>query len=124
MASIQLGAISLEADHIKLIVIGVFIVGGILGYTLIATIGNVFNTRATEQTKREIAAYVAEGTITPETAQMMLSADSKKPWEQQVAEMISEGTIDTKEAEKLLRMGPKSAAAGEVSGQQRQPVVT
>lgn len=56
----------------------IFVVGGI-----IAIVAIVFNTvtgmmvrRAKERTKREIAAYVAEGSIDPEKAVAMLNADS------------------------------------------------
>lgn len=124
MNSNLLAAISFESEHIKLIVIGSFIVGGILCYLLLATIESVLKTRASEQAKRDVAAYVAEGTMTPETAQMILGADAKKPWEQQVAQLISEGTIDTKEAEKLLRAGPRSGVAEGLPGGQGQAAIT
>ncbi|MBY0310546.1 MAG: hypothetical protein K2W85_00600 [Phycisphaerales bacterium] len=124
MNASQLPAIRLEGEHIKMLLVGIFIVGGILGYAIIAAVSNILRVRASEQTKREVAAYVAEGTMTPETAQMILGADAKKPWEQQVAQLISEGTIDTKEAEKLLRAGPKSGVAVEDLGAHRQTVST
>lgn len=39
------------------------------------TIRSTYRTRAREQTKREIAAYVAEGSITPDDAERILKAD-------------------------------------------------
>jgi hypothetical protein len=41
------------------------------------TLKNVLRTRAREQTKREIAAYVAEGSIRPEDAERIIKADLK-----------------------------------------------
>ncbi len=104
-----------DDDVIKLTLIGSMILVGILGYTLISMIGAIFKTRSREQTKRDVAAYVAEGTMSPETAMMILGAEAKKPWEQQVAELLSDGMIDTKDAEKLLRAGPKSGEAPAVA---------
>lgn len=101
----------LDHDVIKILVIGGLVVFGILGYAIITMIGNVLESRAREQTKRDVAAYVSEGTMTPETAHMILGSEAKKPWEQQVAELIARGSIDSKEAEKLLRAGPKSSEA-------------
>ncbi len=47
---------------------------GIVGGTL----GGIMKTRAKEMTKRELAAYVAEGTLDPDKAVMMLNAGSPK----------------------------------------------
>ena len=52
---------------------GVGVVGIVAG-----TIGSVLRTRATETTKRELAAYVAEGTLDPDKAVAMLHAGSTK----------------------------------------------
>ncbi len=42
------------------------------------TIGGIMRTRAKETTKRELAAYVAEGTLDPDKAIAMLNAGMKK----------------------------------------------
>ena len=56
--------------------------GSVMGFTGIvsATIGSVMKTRAKEITKRELAAYVAEGSLDPDKAVMMLNAGMKR-WE-------------------------------------------
>ncbi len=41
-------------------------------------IGGVMRTRAREATKRELAAYVAEGTLDPDTAVAMINAGRAK----------------------------------------------
>lgn len=100
--------LALDDDHIKLIVIGSFVVGGILLYSLIQTIGSVLKTREREKTRRDIAAFVAEGTMTPETADKFLNSSGARSWEDQVAKLMSDGLIDSDEAEKLLKAGPKT----------------
>jgi len=42
-----------------------------------STIRNISETRQREQTRREVAAYIAEGTMTPEQAQMVLGDSGK-----------------------------------------------
>ena len=50
-------------------------IGG-LAITL-GTVCSVFHKREEEQTKREIAAYVAEGSITPEDAERIIASKPK-----------------------------------------------
>lgn len=62
---------------------GAEIVFGVMGSVgiiaiLAGTISSVINTRARERTKREIAAYVAEGSITPEQGEKMILAAKSK----------------------------------------------
>ena len=56
--------------------------GSVMGLTGIvsATISGVMKTRAKEITKRELAAYVAEGSLDADKAVMMLNAGMKR-WE-------------------------------------------
>ncbi len=60
-------------------VIGAMAVGGGLTIALVSIllsfIRSIVKTRAREQTKREIAAYVAEGTMTPEDGERIIKAD-------------------------------------------------
>lgn len=71
-----LGSIPSEA-------VAVMAVGGGLCVAVIwvvaATIDSIVKTRAREQTRREIAAYVAEGTMSPEDAARILEAGKKSP---------------------------------------------
>ncbi len=97
-------------DVLKLLVIGGLIVGGILAYHAISSLGAASRVRQTEQTKREIAAYVAEGSITPETAEKLLTAGAPENWNEHVAQMVQSGTIDSDEAAKLLKAGRPAGA--------------
>ncbi len=56
--------------------------GSMMGLTGIigGTIGGVMKTRAKEMTKRELAAYVAEGSLDPDKAVMILNSGMKR-WE-------------------------------------------
>lgn len=55
----------------------VFGVGGAIAIVAIvfSTVGKVLRTRQREMTKREIAAYVAEGSMTPGDAERILKAE-------------------------------------------------
>lgn len=54
----------------------IWIVGGILGFVgiVFGTITGAMKTNAREQTRREIAAYIAEGSMTPEQGERLLKA--------------------------------------------------
>ncbi|TDJ59203.1 MAG: hypothetical protein E2O40_00395 [Planctomycetota bacterium] len=54
--------------------------GSMMGLTGIigGTIGGVMKTRAKEMTKRELAAYVAEGSLDADKAVMMLNAGTSR----------------------------------------------
>lgn len=52
--------------------------GGLIIAVVAIVLGNlstILRTRAREQTKREVAAYLAEGSITSEDAERIISAD-------------------------------------------------
>ena len=57
----------------------VFGVGGGIAVVAIVfgTITKAYRTRQREQTKREIAAYIAEGSMTPEDGQKILQAGNE-----------------------------------------------
>lgn len=103
-------AIELPSNAITLMVIGTFITGGLLIFKLIETVGRVMTVRQTEQSRREVAAYVAEGTITPETAERLLRAGRAESWSDRIAELVEAGTIDSSEAAKLIKAGAQAAA--------------
>lgn len=57
----------------------VFVLGsGVAMLAIIcATIKNVTRTKAREQSRREIAAYIAEGSMTPEQGEKLMAAGEK-----------------------------------------------
>lgn len=59
----------------------VFFVGGVvcIVWVIAATIDSIVKARGRERTKREIAAYVAEGSISPVDAERLLTAGDKAP---------------------------------------------
>ena len=61
-------------------VTAVFGVGGLVALFAIffGTISSTAETKEVERTKRELAAYVAEGSMTPEDAERILAKKSKK----------------------------------------------
>ena len=77
--------------------------------TLIAlglVIGNLrryLQTRAREMTRREVAAYVAEGSISPDDARVLLGKGDSSEAEQKIADAVSWGMLKAEKAEALIR---------------------
>lgn len=63
-------------DIVKVVLFGGLAVVGVIAVSFGIT-ANVVNTRARERTKRELAAYVAEGSITPADAERIIKADAE-----------------------------------------------
>jgi hypothetical protein len=63
-------------------VIGLFAIVGTFAFLIIAVVAisirKAAQTRAREETKREIAAYIAEGSMKPEDAERILRSDVRK----------------------------------------------
>ncbi|MFN7020430.1 MAG: hypothetical protein ACK4WH_03775 [Phycisphaerales bacterium] len=56
------------------ILVPALVCGGIVAIILIKTIGSVLRSNARERTRREIAAYIAEGSMTPEQGERLMKA--------------------------------------------------
>lgn len=84
----------------------------VLKYSLVAvivvaicvtsTVKRVSTTRQREQTKRELAAYVAEGSISPEDAQRILGIGQGESTRDLVLKRAADGWISAKKAEQIL----------------------
>lgn len=63
-------------------------------------------TREKERTRREIAAYVAEGSISPEDAERLLAdntaAAEREKTRRQITESVAGGSLSAEDAERLL----------------------
>lgn len=85
---------------------------GFLIWWVVKTIGDVLMTRAFEASRREIAAYVAEGSISPAEAATLLAINSepdessaetaKKDPAKKLAGMVGWGTIKKRDAALLI----------------------
>lgn len=58
----------------------IFVIGGTIAIVAIifGTITKMFRTMARERTRREIAAYIAEGSMTPEQGERLLKAGKER----------------------------------------------
>lgn len=73
--------------------------------TMIHSVAGVFTRRAIEQSRREIAAYVAEGSIKPEHASLLMNMgeeqfDGNDPT-QRLAKKVAEWQVDEDDAKRL-----------------------
>ncbi len=75
---------------------------------------NVTQTKQRERTRREIAAYVAEGSIAPEDAGILLGLSPTV--EASLASAISEGNLEADDVEKIVRAAVRGARAGGIAG--------
>lgn len=93
----------------------VLILGGGLGFATIVVITGMFKsvlgTRARELTKREVAAYVAEGSVQPEDAIKMLTAGNGTDACEIIAKRAADGWISAKKADQLIKSLEKQDAA-------------
>ena len=89
-------------DETEAALMGMFMTVGLLFY-LIHSVKRIRETRETEQTKREIAAYVAEGSINADDAVKLLAASSTDDPARVIADGVAGGTINPEKAEKLIR---------------------
>jgi hypothetical protein len=59
------------------VLIPLLIAGGIVFVVAIKSFANVLRTFARERTRREIAAFIAEGSMSPEQGERLMKAGSK-----------------------------------------------
>ncbi len=61
------------AKHDEILIFGGLIVCGALAIVF-GTIASIFNRISTERSRREIAAYIAEGSMTPEQGERLMAS--------------------------------------------------
>ena len=71
-------------------------------WIIFSNVRKMYQTRQREQTRREIAAYVAEGSISPADARIMMS-DEESEFEKKIADAVAWGMLSSKKAEQLMR---------------------
>ena len=95
---------SMSASEEEFLLKAITIVGGFFIATLfivLKTVRVVMTKRATELTKREIAAYVAEGSIRPEDAAVLINSGADAQVEK-ITAAVAAGIISPSKAEKLI----------------------
>ncbi len=84
-----------------------------LAAIIAGSVKSASKTRQVEQTRREIAAYVAEGSMTPEDAVRILNAGSDAAAKQQIARGVTRGVawgrISPEQAERTLHPEQREA---------------
>ena len=93
-------AVARDLDTLVAIVAVVLI---ILVLSVTTTIRKTVTTRQREQTKRELAAYVAEGSMNPEDAQKILRSGDSDDVRELVLKRAADGWISAKKANEILK---------------------
>ncbi|MEL6497401.1 MAG: hypothetical protein AAF937_03070 [Planctomycetota bacterium] len=99
------------ADEMDSIIVGGLIVLGIAVVWVSGTLKKVSITKQRERTKRELAAYVAEGSMSPEDAKAILSVGENEDVRELVLKRAADGWITPKKAEQMLAAMDKQSAA-------------
>ncbi len=62
------------SQHVEILIFGGMTICGVLAIVF-GTVASVLNRISTEHSRREIAAYIAEGSMTPEQGERLMAAD-------------------------------------------------
>ncbi len=91
------------ADTDEVIPILMIALGGaaLITWLVFSNIRKALETRSKENTRREIAAYVAEGSISPDDARKLLGSSTEEA-ENQISNAVAWGMISPKKAEQLI----------------------
>lgn len=93
---------------------------GFLGlWVILATVDSIHKTNQRERTAREIAAYVAEGSISAADAGHLMESQHRAKLRERVTELVAEQWIDTDTAAKIL--GEDRLTANTTVGATRPP---
>lgn len=98
-----------QGDIVPVIAIAV---GGLIAVIAIifGAVKSMANTDAKEKTKRELAAYVAEGSVKPEDAVRILAAGQGSDAKELIAKRAADGWISAKKADQLIQALEKQNA--------------
>lgn len=91
------------ADEEMALILTAMVAGTALCFYVIHVVRKIFESRGKEQTKREVAAYVAEGSISADDAAKILNAGGDNDAAATIADGVAWGTVSAKQAEKLIR---------------------
>ena len=106
MSTLMLAEQSLEAaiaDEFGNIALGSVIILIVAIVCITSMIKNVSVERARQATKRELAAYVAEGSIQAQDAIQMLNAGRDMDAKEVIAKSAADGWISAKKADQLIQ---------------------
>ena len=89
------------SDEEKIVIVFAILGSVAVVWIIAATIYYTLERRFREQTKRELAAYVAEGTIAPDDAARLLTADDDEV-RKKIADGVAWGMIKPRDAQALM----------------------
>ncbi len=99
---------------------------GFLGlWVILATVDSMHKTSQRERTAREIAAYVAEGSISAADAGHLMESQQRAKLRERLTELVAEQWLDAETAEKIMGDGfSVTVRASDVRTARRGPDAT
>lgn len=94
------------AGEIKLVIFATVGIVFIIGWTIATSVKRV----SRERSRRELFAYVAEGSLSPEQARSLLEVESVEALRQGVAEAVSIGVIGVNDVRDFMGKPDKPAS--------------
>ncbi len=91
-------------EHIAMALIGGAV---ILVMCIASAVKATQKVREREQTTRELAAYIAEGSMTPEIAERLIHARTRSELHEDLAKRAADGWITAKTVDKLMAASPE-----------------
>ncbi|MEM8758559.1 MAG: hypothetical protein AAGF47_12360 [Planctomycetota bacterium] len=91
------------ADEIRFVILFGAIVTVVFCVTIANAVRKSISVRQREQTKRELAAYVAEGSMSPDDAHRILTAGEGDDMRELVLKRAADGWISAKKADQILK---------------------
>jgi hypothetical protein len=116
----SLHALAMNESELKVAVV----LGGMVLFAILAvlrTVRKVSETQERERTKREVAAYVAEGSMTPDDATRILAAGMSETVAAELARGVTWGTVSAAKAQKMVQALQQPLGSGPNAGPAAPP---
>jgi len=94
--------LAMQENEMKMMIV-IAIIALVAALAVLRTVRRVAEVTEREKTRREIAAYVAEGSITPDDAARLLHTGMSETVAAELARGVSWGTVSAKRAQEMVR---------------------
>lgn len=107
--------LAMEENEMKMTIV-IAIIALVAALAVLRTVRRVTEVAERERTRREIAAYVAEGSITPDDAARLLHTGMSETVAAELARGVTWGTVSAKRAQEMVRAMQTPPGVGPPNG--------